>query len=38
MPTRQSSLRDMNFKMDKDFHRAFKLAAIHHGMPMKESI
>jgi hypothetical protein len=36
MTTAAESLRDMNFKMDPEFHRAFKLTAISHGMTMKE--
>lgn len=31
-----AGLQDMNFKMDPDFHRAFKVTATMRGMAMKE--
>lgn len=31
-----SGIQDMNFKVDPDFHMAFKLAATRKGMSMKE--
>lgn len=31
-----SSLQDMNFKVDPKFHRAFKVASTMNGMSMKE--
>lgn len=33
-----TGLQDMNFKMDADFHRAFKVAASMRNMAMKEML
>ena len=36
--TESTETQDLNFKVAPDFHRAFKLQAIHRGMSMREML
>lgn len=36
MTTTTEALQDMNFKVDAEFHRAFKMAAVMNDLSMKE--